>query len=98
VPRDTSAGAVVAEQLARMAILPGRLPAARVIAERVTPMIDGLLTHLTLAGDGSGLPAGILRNGCFNKPKQYATRSELIWGSAYLLFALYYLKTGRVVE
>ena len=27
-----------------------------------------------------------------------ATRSELIWGTAYLLFALYYLKTGRVVE
>ncbi|MCL4747554.1 MAG: hypothetical protein KJZ83_19390 [Burkholderiaceae bacterium] len=98
VPRDTSAAAVVVEQLARLAIRPVQCAAVRQVAQRVTPMIDGLIANLSVPGDGSDLPAGILRNGCFNRPKQYATRSELIWGSAYLLFALYYLKTGRVVE
>jgi hypothetical protein len=46
-----------------------------------------------------GEPAdGVLMDGCFNYLKQYATDSELIWGTAYLLFALSYLKTRRVVE
>ncbi len=98
VPVDTSAAAIVAEQLARLAILPDLEPDAQEIAARVTPMIDGLIGHLTLPGDSSGHPPGILRSGCFNRPKNYATHSELIWGDAYLMFALYYLKTGRVVE
>ena len=64
----------------------------------VTRFIDGLIAHLTLPGDDSGHAPGVLQNGCFNGPKPYAERSELIWGTAYLLFALYYLKTGQVVE
>lgn len=90
VPVDTSAAAVVIEQLARMAILPALPAGARALLERLPPMLDGLLRHLT--------PAGVLLDGCFNQPKRYANRSELIWGTAYLLFALYYLKTERVVE
>lgn len=98
VPLDTSASAIVVEQLARLAILDTKHVQAREIATMVTPFVDGLLQHLTVPGDDSGLPPGVLKNGCFNGPKPYADRSELIWGTAYLMFALYYLKTGRVVE
>jgi len=98
VPLDTSAAAVVVEQLARLAIRDDLTPDAQAVVARLEPMLDGLLEHLTLPGDGSGLPPGILRNGCFNRPRNYATRSELIWGTAYLLMALYYLATGRVIE
>ncbi len=98
VPIDTSAAAIVAEQLARLAILNPENTDAKVIAETVTRFIDGLIAHLTLPGDDSGHAPGVLQNGCFNGPKPYAERSELIWGTAYLLFALYYLKTGQVVE
>lgn len=98
VPLDTSAAAVVVEQLARMAVKDPDLPDARRVAELVTPMIDGLLGHLTSRERDPDLPPGILRDGCFNGPRRYADHSELIWGTAYLLFALYYLRTGRVVE
>jgi unsaturated chondroitin disaccharide hydrolase len=98
VPLDTSVAAVVVEQLARMSILPGLTSEAREVAAYVTPMIDGLLRHLTPLDDVDKRPAGMLLDGCFNQPRRYANRSELIWGTAYLLFALYYLKTGRVVE
>lgn len=98
VPLDTSAAAVVAEQLARLAILKDLPSEAQTAASKVEPMIDGLLKHLTLNADSSVHSRGILLHGCFNQPKKYATESELIWGTAYLLFALYYLKTGRVVE
>lgn len=90
VPPDTSAAAVVVEQLARMAVLPALPPGAQAATQRLPVMLDGLLRHLR--------PDGVLLDGCFNQPKRYANRSELIWGTAYLLFALYYLKTGRVVE
>ena len=68
------------------------------MAEYVTPMIDGLLTHLTALDDADKRTPGMLLDGCFNQPRRYANRSELIWGTAYLLFALSYLRTGRVVE
>lgn len=98
VPLDTSASAVVVEQLARMAILK-ELPAeAEYVASKAPLFIEGLLKHLTAKQDGRARSAGVLLNGCFNRPKNYAIQSELIWGTAYLLFALYYQKMGRVVE
>ena len=98
VPLDTSAAAVVVEQLARVAILKDRPPSAEFAVARLTPMLEGLLSHLTPVGGRVQTPRGMLLDGCFNQPRQYANRSELIWGTAYLLFALYYLKTGRVIE
>lgn len=98
VPLDTSAAAVVVEQLARLAILGGLTSDATRAVTRLEPMIDGLLSHLTPVSESDKRPAGVLLDGCFNQPRRYANRSELIWGTAYLLFALYYLKTGRVVE
>jgi unsaturated chondroitin disaccharide hydrolase len=99
VPLDTSAAAIVAEQLARLAVRPNRTAAEARLTQALTSIIDGLLKHLTGMGEScADKEGGILLHGCFNQPKNYATRSELIWGTAYLLFALYYLKTGRVVE
>ena len=98
VPLDTSAAAVVVEQLARLAILPALPPDALRAAGRAEAMVDALLDHLTPLHADDRRPSGMLLDGCFNQPKRYANRSELIWGTAYLLFALYYLKTGRVVE
>jgi unsaturated chondroitin disaccharide hydrolase len=90
VPLDTSAAAIVVEQLARLSIKPGLDKGGQVVAGLAQPMIEGLLTFLR--------DDGVLTDGCFNQPKRYANRSELIWGTAYLLFALYYLKMGRVLE
>ncbi len=98
VPLDTSAAAIVVEQLARLAVRGDLTADAQAVVRHLDPMLEGLLEHLTLPDDGSGLAPGILRNGCFNRPKDYAVRSELVWGTAYLLFALYYLRTGRIVE
>ena len=53
-------------------------------------MLDGLVARVDAQGR--------LLEGCFNQPRRYANRSELLWCTAYLLFALYLLKTGRVVE
>ncbi|MFZ9406434.1 MAG: hypothetical protein ACO26U_04985 [Burkholderiaceae bacterium] len=105
VPIDTSAAAVVVEQLARLALHDNRpvasstsaaslsTPASSATApvlERLEPMLDGLVARVDAQGR--------LLEGCFNQPKRYANRSELIWGSAYLLFSLYALRMGRVVE
>lgn len=98
VPLDTSASAIVVEQLARISILRDLPPEAEHVASKTPQFVDGLLRHLTSADDKRAKSRGVLLNGCFNRPKNYATASELIWGTAYLLFALYYLKTGRVVE
>lgn len=97
-PVDTSAAAIVAEQLARLALLPNLPANAASVAALAPRFIDGLLRHLTPLAPDDARPPGMLLDGCFNQPRRYANRSELIWGTAYLLFALYYLKTGRVVE
>lgn len=85
-PLDTSASAIVIEQLARMKVL--NIPAAEEFTSRLDPMIEGLTPHIH--------PKGRLVDGCFNQPKKFANRSELIWGTAYLLMALYYLERGSV--
>jgi|GEM_PF-5076133 len=40
---------------------------------------------------------GALVGGCFNQPREFTNKSEWIWGTAYLLMALCYLKEGRVI-
>ncbi len=85
-PRDTSASAIVIEQLARMKV--EGVENCEEFTDRLDPMIEGLRQHV--------LPTGRLVDGCFNQPKKFANRSELIWGTAYLLMALYYLERGSV--
>jgi unsaturated chondroitin disaccharide hydrolase len=83
-PRDTSAAAIVAEALARLAVQPDR--AAR--ATRMLARFPALIARLT--------PDGRLLQGCFNRPRRVTGNAELIWGDAYLLMALELLRTGRV--
>lgn len=89
VALDTSASAIVAEQLARIAVQPSLRDQAPDLVATLHVMLDGLLNHVTPSAD---LKPGRLLNGCFNQPKRFANSSELLWGTAYLLFALHYLK------
>jgi len=58
-------------------------------------MLDGLVAHLAPIDAVTSRPSGRLIDGCFNQPKRFANRSELVGGTAYLLFSLFYLKSGR---
>jgi unsaturated chondroitin disaccharide hydrolase len=86
-PRDTSASAILVEQLARMAVSDPNTEAKQ-FTDHLAPMIEGLAQHIR--------PTGRLVDGCFNRPKRFADRSELVWGTAYLLMALSYLEEGTV--
>lgn len=86
-PPDTSASAIVVEQLARMAVARGNAEAAE-FTGHLGPMIEALAGHVK--------PTGRLVDGCFNRPRAFADRAELIWGTAYLLMALSYLEEGAV--
>lgn len=87
-PRDTSAAAIVAEGFARIVVQPGLAAAAPWVGARLPGLIEALLGRLTADGR--------LLEGCFNRPRRYAERAELLWGSAYLLMALALLRGGRV--
>jgi unsaturated chondroitin disaccharide hydrolase len=75
-PRDTSAAAIAAASLLKLAALgEGRY---RVAAERI---VDALAErHLARHGG--------LRGGCYDQRQKLATASELIWGDYFLLEAL----------
>lgn len=87
-PVDTSASAIVIEQLARMKI-ENNDAAAQEFTRHLDPMIEGLIPYMR--------DQGRLIGGCFNQPREFANKSELIWGTAYLLMALSYLSEGRVI-
>lgn len=91
VPLDTSAAAILVEQLARVAVNASLAAQAPDLVDVLRTMLDGLIGHLSTSAQP---PAGRLREGCFNQPRNFANRSELIWGSAYLLYALSYLRQG----
>lgn len=95
VPRDTSAAAIVVEQLARLAVHPDLHREAGDLVARLDPMLEGLAARLTPVRPGDARPSGMLLDGCFNHPRRFADRAELLWGDAYLLMALAHLETGR---
>jgi unsaturated chondroitin disaccharide hydrolase len=79
--RDTSATAIVAASLLKLAALvpePSRARRYREAGEAtVRALVDGYLDA-----------RGILSHGCYNKRIGLATQNELIWGSYYLFEAL----------
>ncbi len=93
-PVDTSAAAIVAAQLARLAVLPSVPPEVSYFSDHCEPFIEGLCRHLTPVASGDARPAGMLVDGCFNHVKRFADRHELLWGDFYLLEALYCLQRG----
>jgi unsaturated chondroitin disaccharide hydrolase len=81
--RDTSATAIVAASLLKLAAL-SPTEAARRYREAAEATAGALVQH-HLGADG------MLRDGCYNKRLGLATRHELIWGSYYLYEALHVL-------
>lgn len=96
VPKDTSASAIVVEQLARLATLSPIPEAATPFVDRLEPMLEGVCRHMTPINANDSRPRGMIVDGCFNQPKRFANRHELLWSLAYTLMALYYLERGGV--
>jgi len=86
--RDTSATAIVAASLLKLAVLVGdsrrRLDYKAAAEATVAALVE---RHLDARG--------ILGDGCYNRRIGLATRNELIWGSYYLFEALCVL-AGRL--
>lgn len=93
-PLDTSAAAIVAESLARLAVLKPLPPEAAPFVACLDTVLDGLCRRLTPIATTDRRPPGMLLDGCFNQPKRFANRHELVWGDCYLLFALHCLDRG----
>ncbi|MFC9811398.1 sugar ABC transporter permease [Streptomyces virginiae] len=84
-PRDTSAAAITAVALLKLARTPG--PRAEQYALRGAEILDHLIgSHLT-GGDG-GRPAGMLLDGCYDAAARLAVRHELVWGDFFLALGL----------
>ncbi|MEU9032341.1 sugar ABC transporter permease [Streptomyces sp. NPDC048383] len=91
-PLDTSAAAITAVALLKLARLPG--PGADQYAHRAAAILGHLVReHVT--GPGPGRPAGMLLNGCYDAGRALAVRHELVWGDFFLALGLAAL-TGLV--
>ncbi len=94
MPIDTSASGIVTSALARIVTSDDHSQQVTHFTERLEPMLDALCAYVTPIGETDRRPAGMLINGCFNQPKQYAYNHELIWGNFYLMETLYCLEKG----
>ncbi|MFF4319345.1 sugar ABC transporter permease [Streptomyces sp. NPDC001568] len=84
-PLDTSAAAITAVALLKLALLPG--PGADGYAQRAAAILGHLVReHVT--DQGPGRPAGMLLNGCYDAGRALAVRHELIWGDFFLALGL----------
>ncbi|SCK30484.1 unsaturated chondroitin disaccharide hydrolase [Streptomyces sp. AmelKG-E11A] len=84
-PLDTSAAAITAVALLKLARVPG--PHAPTYARRAGAILERLVRgHLT--GPEPGRPAGMLLDGCYDAPRGLAVRHELVWGAFFLALAL----------
>ncbi|MFF4445666.1 sugar ABC transporter permease [Streptomyces sp. NPDC001502] len=84
-PLDTSAAAITAVALLKLARVPG--PRAGAYAHRAEVILRRLAeSHLT--GPDSGRPPGMLLDGCYDAGKELAVRHELVWGDFFLALGL----------
>ncbi|WP_314246736.1 sugar ABC transporter permease [Streptomyces sp. DSM 40907] len=84
-PLDTSAAAITAVALLKLARVPG--PRADAHAYRAEAILRRLAeSHLT--GPDSGRPPGMLLDGCYDAGKELAVRHELVWGDFFLALGL----------
>ncbi|MFE2294945.1 sugar ABC transporter permease [Streptomyces sp. NPDC059452] len=82
---DTSAAAVTAVALLKLAR--AGVPRAALCSLRAEAVLKRLAEdHLT--GPGSGRPAGMLLDGCYDAAQGVAVRHELIWGDFFLALGL----------
>ncbi|MFD9164378.1 sugar ABC transporter permease [Streptomyces sp. NPDC059558] len=84
-PLDTSAAAITAVALLKLARVPG--PRAAQYADRAGVILDRLVAR-HVSGPGSGRPPGMLLDGCYDAGKDLAVRHELVWGDFFLALAL----------
>ena len=82
--------------MARTLVVRGADSLARGLTDRLEPMLAGLAAHTTPFDSADPRPAGMMVDGCFNQPKRFANRSELLWTLAYTLMALSYLEDRAV--
>ncbi|MFG2981144.1 sugar ABC transporter permease [Streptomyces sp. NPDC048258] len=98
-PLDTSAAAITAVALLKLARVPGLRAAA--YAHQAAAILRHLVrAHLTGPGTGPGIgpspgtgpgigrPAGMLLDGCYDAGKELAVRHELVWGDFFLALGL----------
>ncbi|MFJ3855941.1 sugar ABC transporter permease [Streptomyces sp. NPDC090085] len=84
-PLDTSAAAITAVALLKLARIPG--PRAAAYAHRAEAVLHALVRgHLT--GRGPARPAGMLLDGCYDAAGATAVRHELVWGDFFLALGL----------
>ncbi|WP_405640292.1 sugar ABC transporter permease [Streptomyces uncialis] len=84
-PLDTSAAAITAVALLKLARVPG--PHARTYARRAGAILERLVRD-HLSEPRPGRPAGMLLDGCYDAPRGLAVRQELVWGDFFLALAL----------
>lgn len=83
--RDTSATAIAAAALCKLAALVPEGERYRELAQRTA---DALTTDYLRPVPGLPTEIGVLGSGCYNKPINLAPNNELIWGNYYLDEAL----------
>ncbi|MER5929102.1 hypothetical protein [Streptomyces sp. NPDC002054] len=84
-PLDTSAAAITAVALLKLARLPG--PRQAEYARRAEAVLRRLVAaHLT--GPGDSRPAGMLLDGCYDAARGTAPCHELVWGDFFLALGL----------
>jgi unsaturated chondroitin disaccharide hydrolase len=93
-PRDTAAAAIVAEALTRLRAIDDLPEPAAALLDRLDLLVENLTARVTPQTPDDPRPAGMLLDGCANKPAGAATRHELIWGDYHLYAALHCLDAG----
>ncbi|MEU2491264.1 sugar ABC transporter permease [Streptomyces sp. NPDC007883] len=84
-PVDTSAAAITAVALLKLARVPGAWTDACSYWGVATL---SRLAEAHLSREGDGLPAGMLLDGCYDAGKRLAVRHELVWGDFFLALGL----------
>lgn len=92
-PRDTSAAAIAAVALLKLARVSGTARAAA-CAARAEAVLHRLAT-VHLSRPGGSRPPGVLLDGCYDAHRGAAVRHELVWGDFFLALGLSAL-LGRV--
>ncbi|MEU7551938.1 sugar ABC transporter permease [Streptomyces sp. NPDC044571] len=84
-PLDTSAAAITAVALLKLARVPG--PRAAACSDRAVAILRRL-AEAHLSGGEAGRPAGMLLDGCYDAGRGLAVRHELVWGDFFLALGL----------
>ncbi|MFE7773256.1 sugar ABC transporter permease [Streptomyces sp. NPDC057445] len=84
-PLDTSAAAITAVALLKLARLRGARSTE--FSDRAAAILGRLVSSHLSAGDGDR-PAGMLLDGCYDARRGHAVRHELIWGDFFLALGL----------